>query len=138
MISYGKGLQKELKNLSLKYLKDRNKRDIACYKEFYNEFNLYLSNTTNNSMLLYVLILLPLDSSIDSSKFIYSTGCRYKYKQNITNEITYINSLNKISSLLNKKKFYYKKRQKYIHIIYYNTGMMIDQPGKFLYLNFIG
>jgi len=79
MIGHSKELQKELKKLSLKYLKDRNKRYKVCYKEFYNDFNLYLSNITNNSVLFYMLILLPLDSSIDSSKFTYPTGCRYKY-----------------------------------------------------------
>ena len=48
--SYSKGLQKELKDLVFKYPKNRNKRYIVCYKEFCDEFNSCILNTTNYSV----------------------------------------------------------------------------------------
>ena len=47
-------------------------------------------------------MLLLLDTTTNSSTFTYPVGCRYK--ENITDEIRHINSLNEMNFPMNTKK----------------------------------
>ena len=87
---------------------------------------MHATNSINNSMLLHTLSILPLDSTIDSSKYVYLVVISHKYKDDIICKTSYINSLNKISDPNNTKLFYCKNRRKFIQVTMHDIGFMID------------
>jgi len=77
-------------------------------------------------MLLHALSILPLDSTINSSKYMHPVATGHKHKDNIIYEISHINSLNEISDPNNTKLFYCENRRKFICIVIHKVGFMID------------
>ena len=138
MIGYGKGLQNELKMLARQCPQEDVDRYVVIYKEFRDEFNPYKTSNTNNSILLHTQSILPIDCTVDTSEFTYPVACGHKHVDNMVHEKTYIETLNVISSPTNNIKFYSKLHEKFINIVMYNGGIMMDQPGKRDYYNHAG
>ena len=138
MIGHRKGIQEELIKLASEYPKDNTNRCIIYCNKFCDEFNLYATNNTNNSVLLYTFSITPLDSTIDSSEFTYLVAIRYEHKDNTIKKTLYIKSLNELSDPKNNKLFYYANLKKFINVVSYNIGFMIDQLGKRNYINHAG
>ena len=135
MIGNGKGLQEELVKLaSMHLINDRDVYIIYC-KEFCDEFNPHATNKTNNSVILHTFSTLPCDSTIDSSEFTCPIAVVDKYKNNIINETSYVDSINDLTNPSNKKLFYCKRLRKFIHVVRHSVGCMVDQPGKSNYTN---
>ena len=126
MIRYRKGSQEELIKLASKYPKDNANRCIIYCNEFHNEFNLQANNNTNNSMLLYIFLIVPLNSTTDFSKFTCLVVIRYKHKDNIIKKTSHIKILNELSDPKNNKLFYCTNSKKFINMVLYNISLIMD------------
>ena len=109
-----------------------------CIKEFRDEFNTYSTNNTNDSILLHTMSIVPVDSTVDTPEHTYPVACGHKDKNNMIHEKHYIETLNELMKPNNKKKFYSTKLRKYISVVLFDVGIMMDQPGKRDYFNFAG
>jgi len=111
---------------------------IVYFTEFCNDFNLYNTNNTNNSITLYNLSLVLVDSSIDTNEFTYPVAIRYKLKDNMINEMFFIKTLNKMIDANNNSLFYSWSLGKFISIVLCLYGFIADQLGKRNYANHTG
>ena len=94
--------------------------------EFCDEFNSYNSNNINNSILLHTLTIIPINSTIHSSKFTYLIAISHKHKDNMINETIYIESLNRLSDPNNNELFYSKSKRKFIKVVIFQAGFFGD------------
>ena len=138
VIGHGSETQKEIIDLARRCPQEDNDRYIICIKEFRDEFNPYSTNNTNNSILLHTMSIVPVDSTIDTPEYTYPVGCGHKDKNNMIHEKFYVETLNELMKPNNKKKFYSVKLRKYISVVIFHVGIMMDQPGKRDYFSFAG
>ena len=59
----------------------------------------------------------------------------HKHKENLANEIFFIESLNKMMDLEKEMLFYSRLLGKFINVVLQPSGLMVDQPGKRSYTN---
>ena len=63
-------------------LKDNaTKKFVACITEFCDDFNSHNGNNANNSIILYALSIIPLDSTIDSKEHTHPVAIGHKQGQ---------------------------------------------------------
>ena len=103
---------------------------ITCAIEFRDNFNPCNRSNANNSITLHDLLIILIDSTIDSKEHVQPVATGHKHKENVLVETHCNNTLNKIIDPNNNKIFYCTELKEFVGIVTHTCDFIADQPGK--------